>query len=142
MKRVVLDTNIVVSSALGGALEEILKKWADDAFVVIVTIDIIDEYFQVINRPKFRLDQSIIDRIVRYLYQFSEFVVPEEKIQIVRADPNDDKFIEAAVAGRAEYIVSGDNHLLELGSYRGISIITGREFLNVLTATRPSVSPP
>jgi len=45
MKRVVLDTNIVVSSALGGALEEILEKWADDAFVVIVTSDLIDEYF-------------------------------------------------------------------------------------------------
>jgi len=98
--------------------------------------------FQVLNRPKFRLEQSIIDRIVRYLYQFSEFVVPEEKIQIVKADPNDDKFIEAAVAGGAEYIISGDNHLLGLGSYRGISIITGREFLDLLTATQPSVSPP
>ena len=132
MKRVVLDTNIIVSSALGGALEFILDKWADDAFTVIVTSEILAEYFEVINRPKFRLKQATIDRITRYSYQFAEFVVPEERIQFIEADPKDDKFLEAAVAGNAETIVSGDNHLLELKEFRAIPILSARAFLDWL----------
>ena len=130
MKRTVLDTNIVVSSALGGALVLILEKWNEGKFTVIVTSDILSEYFEVLNRPKFRLKQETIDKITRYLYQFSEFVVPEERIRFVEADPDDDKFLEAAVAGQVDFIVSGDNHLRELKEFRSIPIISGREFIN------------
>ena len=132
MKRAVLDTNIIVSSALGGALVLVLEKWDQGKFTVIVTSDILDEYFQVINRPKFRLKQDIIDKITRYLYQFSEFVVPEEQICVIEADPKDDKFLEAAIAGQVDFIVSGDNHLLELKEFRSIPIISGREFIKWL----------
>jgi uncharacterized protein len=132
MTRIVLDTNIIVSSALGGALELILDKWAEDAFTVIVTSDILGEYFEVINRPKFRLKQATIDRITRYSYQFGEFVVPEEHIQFIEDDPKDDKFLEAAIAGEAEFIVSGDSHLLGIRKYRSIPILTAREFLDWL----------
>ena len=86
MKRVVLDTNIVVSSALGGALVLILENWDDEKFTVIVTSDIISEYFEVLNRAKFRLKQETIDRIFRYIYRFSEFVVPEEQVHHIEAD--------------------------------------------------------
>ena len=132
MKRAVLDTNIVVSSALGGALVLILEKWDDGKFTVIVTSEILGEYFEVLNRPKFRLKQETIDKITRYLYQFSEFVVPEERIQFVEADPKDDKFLEAAIAGKVDFIVSGDNHLLALKEFRSIPIVSGREFINWL----------
>ena len=135
MKRVVLDTNILVSSALGGALVSILEKWDTGAFTVIVTTDIVDEYFEVLNRPKFELKQEIIDKVARYIYQFSEFVAPEEKIQSVQPDSKDDRFLEAAIAGNADYIVSGDNHLLNLKKFRSIQIITGREFLDLLAKT-------
>jgi putative PIN family toxin of toxin-antitoxin system len=132
MIRVVLDTNIIVSSALGGALELILDKWTEDAFTVIVTSDILVEYFKVLNRPKFRLKQTTIDRIIRYSYQFAEFVIPDERIQFVEADPKDDKFLEAAIAGGADYIVSGDTHLLELKVFRTIPILSARAFLDNL----------
>ena len=132
MKRAVLDTNIIVSSALGGALVLVLEKWDQGKFTVVVTSDILDEYFQVINRPKFKLKQETIDKITRYLYQFSEFVVPEEQIRVIEADPKDDKFLEAAVAGKVDFIVSGDNHLLDLKEFRKIPIISGREFIEFL----------
>jgi putative PIN family toxin of toxin-antitoxin system len=132
MKRVVLDTNIVISSALGGALVLILEKWNDGKFTVIVTSDILSEYFEVLNRPKFRLKQETIDKIARYLYQFSEFVVSEERIQFVEADPKDDKFLDAAIAGKVDFIVSGDKHLLDLKEFQTIPIISGREFINWL----------
>ena len=113
MKRTVLDTNIIISSALGGALVLILERWDQGKFTVIVTSDILREYFEVLNRPKFKLKQETIDKITRYIYQFSEFVIPEERIQFIEADPADDKFLEAAIAGRADFIVSGDSHLLD-----------------------------
>ena len=132
MRRVVLDTNIVISSALGGALVLILEGWEEGKFAVIVTSDILSEYFEVLNRPKFRLKQETIDKIARYLYQFSEFVVPEERIQFIEADPKDDKFLEAAIAGKVDFIVSGDKHLLDLKEFQSIPIISGREFINWL----------
>src|SRR5688572_1994236 len=117
MKRVVLDTNIVISSALGGALVFVLEMWDAGKFTVVVTTDVISEYFEVLNRPKFGLKQETIDRIAQYIYQFSEFVVPTEKIEFIEGDPKDDKFLEAAIAGNVDLIVSGDKHLLILKEF-------------------------
>ena len=132
MKRVVLDTNIIISSVLGGALVLILEKWDKKKFTVVVTTDVISEYFEVLNRPKFNLKQETIDKITRYIYQFSEFVVPEEEIHFIEDDPKDDKFLEAAVSGKVDFIVSRDSHLLAIKEFRSIPIITGRAFLDWL----------
>jgi len=132
MRRVVLDTNIIISSALGGALVLVLEKWGEEKFTVVVTTDVVDEYFEVLNRPKFGLKQETIDKIAGFIYQFSEFVVPEEKIKFIEDDPKDDKFLEAAIAGKVDFIVSGDKHLLDLKEFRSIPIITGRDFLDWL----------
>lgn len=132
MKRVVLDTNIIISSVLGGALVLILEKWDEKKFTVVVTTDVISEYFEVLNRPKFNLKQETIDKITRYIYQFSEFVVPEEEIRFIEDDPKDDRFLEAAVSGKVDFIVSGDSHLLAIKQFRSIPIITGREFIDWL----------
>jgi len=132
VRRVVLDTNIIISSALGGALVFVLEKWDEGKFTVVVTTDLVSEYFAVLNRPKFGLKQETIDRIIHYIYQFSEFVVPEEHIRFIEDDPKDDKFLEAAIAGKVDFIVSGDNHLLALKEFRSIPILSGREFLERL----------
>ncbi|HMV97959.1 MAG TPA: putative toxin-antitoxin system toxin component, PIN family [Anaerolineales bacterium] len=132
MKRAVLDTNILISSALGGALVLVLEKWDAGVFSVVVTTDILSEYFEVLNRPKFGLKQETIDKITTYIYQFSEFVIPEEKIRFIEEDPKDDKFLEAAIAGNVDFIVSGDKHLLDLKEFRSVPILSGREFLDWL----------
>ncbi len=92
----------------------------------------ISEYFEVLNRPKFNLKQETIDKITCYIYQFSEFVVPEEEIRFIEDDPKDDRFLEAAVSGKVDFIVSGDSHLLAIKQFRSIPIITGREFIDWL----------
>jgi len=132
VKRAVLDTNILISSALGGALVLVLEKWDAGVFSVVVTTDILSEYFEVLNRPKFGLKQETIDKITTYIYQFSEFVIPEEKIRFIEDDPKDDKFLEAAIAGNVDFIVSGDKHLLDLKEFRSVPILSGREFLDWL----------
>jgi predicted nucleic acid-binding protein len=69
---------------------------------------------------------------VSRVYRKAEFVTPAEKIFVVLADTTDNKFIEAAVTGKTDYIVSGDKHLLDLKEYKSIPIITAREFIGIL----------
>jgi uncharacterized protein len=59
----------------------------------------------------------------------AEFVSPSDTVSIIIADPTDNKFLEAALSGKADFIVSGDHHLLELKEFRNIPIITGQEFI-------------
>lgn len=132
MTRVVLDTNIFISAVLGGRLGVIIDEWKAGKFKLIVTDSIAREYLDVINRPKFKIPQAEIIAISDYLLQLGEFVTPTEEIHIIVADPTDDKFLETALAGKVDYIVSGDNHLLELKSFREIPIITAKEFVSWL----------
>ena len=132
MTRAVLDTNIFISAVLGGRLRIIIDEWKLGKFKLIVTDAIAREYLEVINRPKFKIPQAEIIAVSDYLLQLGEFVTPEEEIHIIVADSTDDKFLEAAIAGQVNFIVSGDNHLLELKSFREIPIITAKEFISWL----------
>ncbi len=130
--RVVLDTNIFISSTLGGRLKIIVDEWKAGKFKLIVSEAIAREYLDVINRPKFKIPQIEIVTATEYLLQNAEFVTPEEKIVVIVADPTDNKFLEAAVAGKVNYIVSGDGHLLDLGAFRDIPIIKAVDFIALL----------
>ena len=132
MTRVVLDTNIFISAILGGRLGIIIDEWKAGKFKLIVTDSIVREYLDVINRPKFKIPQAEIIAVSDYLLQLGEFVTPEEEIHVIVADPTDDKFLEAALAGKVDFIVSGDNHLLELKSFREIPMVTAKEFISWL----------
>lgn len=81
---------------------------------------------------KFQLSDEEIQQEVETVRYFAEFVDPEQEIKAVDADPDDDKFLEAAVAGDVDYLVSGDRHLLELDVFRGIDIVDPRAFADRL----------
>ena len=130
--RVVLDTNIFISAVLGGRLGVIIDEWKVGKFTLIITDAIAREYLDVIQPPKFKIPPGEIVATTDYLLQTAEFVTPEEKITVIIADLTDNKFLEAAVAGKVNFIVSGDGHLLELKSFLEISIITAREFVDWL----------
>ncbi len=132
MKRVVLDTNIFVSMALGGQVGKINDEWRAGKFILVVSEDIVSEYLEVLQRPKLRLKSRAIATIVNRVYRKAEFVAPEEKILVVLVDTTDNKFIEAAITGKTDYIISGDKHLLDLKEYKSIPIITAREFIDIL----------
>jgi putative PIN family toxin of toxin-antitoxin system len=132
MKRVVLDTNIFVSMALGGQVGKINDEWRAGKFILVVSEEIVSEYLEVLQRPKLHLKSSTIAAIVNRVYRKAEFVSPTEKILVVLADTTDNKFVEAAITGNTNYIVSGDKHLLDLKEYKSIPIITAREFIDIL----------
>jgi putative PIN family toxin of toxin-antitoxin system len=127
--RVVLDTNIFISALLGGTLGKIVDDWKAGKFILIASAGIAREYLDIINRPKFKIPEDEIAATTDYLLKTAEFVTPEEEVNIIKADLTDNKFLEAALAGSADLIVSGDNHLRELKRFRSIPIITAREFM-------------
>jgi putative PIN family toxin of toxin-antitoxin system len=122
----------MVSAYLGGGLETIIVAWTAGKFTLIVSNQVVSEYLEVLSRPRFKIAHDELDNFAALILSKAEFVLPEESIHAVEADPSDNKFIEAAVAGQADYIVSGDKHLLDLKEYKGISIITPRAFLEQL----------
>jgi len=133
MIRAVIDTNVIISAYLGGSLEKILSCFIQDKFSLILSKPIADEYFSVLKRPKFQIQQDEFDDFVSLLVRKSEFVIPIEPINIIHADPSDNKFLEAAIDGKADCIVSGDSHLLEVKIIHEIPIITPREFIEMLS---------
>jgi predicted nucleic acid-binding protein len=69
------------------------------------------------------------------LETISELVSTIATLAVIKADPDDDRVLECAIAGRADHIVSGDRHLLKLGSYKNIPIVTVRQFMDLLKPT-------
>jgi len=130
--RAVVDTNLIVSAYLGGVLEGIIVAWKSGKFTLVVSKEIAEEYLEVLRRPKFKIETSEVDDFAALLLDKAEFVIPLESLNVVQGDPTDNKFIEAATAGNANLIVSGDGHLLELKSFREIPIVTARQFIESL----------
>ncbi len=141
MIRVVLDTNVLVSALLspGRTADLIIRHWLNLDFVVCTTAEQIVEVSAVLIRPKLSKRTGVTDtEVARLIARLHQSRVDERtpaflKEQVILSDPDDDTILAAALAGDADYIVSGDHHLLELHEFRGIPIVTPREFLEMLT---------
>lgn len=137
--RAVLDANVVVSALIRpegppGRLLVLLLR--DDAFELVASSAIFDEIRRSLRYPKvrkyLRLPEEELDLWVDALSAIAMVVDGKVTDRVVKADPADDIYIAAATEGLADYIVSGDRHLLELAEYRGIPIVTPRTFLGLL----------
>jgi uncharacterized protein len=131
--KVVIDTNVFVSSFFGGNPRRIIDYWFSEKLVVCVSRPILKEYFDVLGR--FQFDREDLFR--RLVAAFEKgpnrlFVdVPEEQ-NWIEDDPGDNKFIACALSLRAEYIVSGDPHLKRVRKIEGVEIVPPREMLGLI----------
>jgi putative PIN family toxin of toxin-antitoxin system len=133
MLRVVLDTNIIVSAVISdGKPRELLRRGINNQFIIVTSDFILKELVTVLHRPKFKTSEDEINRIVLALIQSSEVVSVKAKFKVVNQDPKDDMIILTAYDGDADRIVTGDKHLLELGSFREIKIITVENMIMLL----------
>lgn len=132
--RVVFDTNVLVSALLFkgelGVLSDLIEN---EICIPCFTPSTFEEFKEVIARERFKTRLSLIglsaDEIIEAL-QRKSLLYPEVEIEkIIHADPSDNKILACALVSRADFIVSGDKHLLELSAYRDIPIITPAEFL-------------
>ena len=131
MTPVVVDTNVLISALLfGGTPGKLIELWKTGTIRPTASREIIDEYLRVLAYPKFRLTENEIGYLLyREILPHFKIVIAEQGKSIVTADPSDDKFIWCALAGKAEYIITSDMHLLFLRSHQGISILTPSAFL-------------
>lgn len=134
--RAVLDTNVLISSVIStGVPHEIVLKGFSSEYQIVVSVATLTEFRDTLLKypEKFHMDEEDVQQEVETIRYFAEFVDPDEEITAVKDDPDDDKFLEAAVAGNVDYIVSGDRHLLDLDSFQGIDIVEPRTFYELLT---------
>lgn len=128
--KVVVDTNVFVSAAiLKGTTTALMECWRNNQFILLFSVDIFDEYFEVIARPKFAQEERDIRELAELLTEKGVAVESQIRLNVIKDDPDDNKFLECAVAGEADFIVSGDQHLLALKEYKGIKILKIAEFL-------------
>ncbi len=131
--RLVLDTNVIVSAVLlaGSAPRQAFDKALDEG-TILVSPPVVLELAEVLSREK--LNKYLLEedrmRFLVALLKETELVEVTETVTECR-DIKDNKFLELALSGKADYIVSGDQDLLVLSPFRGIPVLTPREFLNI-----------
>ena len=130
--RVVLDTNVFVSSFFGGNPRKIIDLWKTGGIKICLSEEILEEYLRVLGR--LQVSAPALAELLN-LFKIGEniiFAETPERMEIVPEDSTDDKFIECALSAGAEFIVSGDQHLLQLGKFGGVRIVSPARFLEAL----------
>lgn len=137
--RAVIDTNIFVSGVISskGTPRKVLDLARKEKFRVVTSISINKEILEVLHRgyiyTKYGLTEAIVDDITSFLYEGTILYEDSYTVSKVKKDPADNKFVACAMEGEADYIVSGDDHLLSLKHYMGVQIISVNEFLELLS---------
>lgn len=135
MLKIVLDTNNLVSTQISkkGASAKIYKLWKENKIEIFTSPFQLKELKRVLGYPrikkKYRLSRPKINRIVQIVRRQAIVVYPLKIPKIIKEDPSDNHILAIASERKVECIISGDGHLLELGEFRGIPIITAKEFL-------------
>lgn len=135
--RVVIDTNVLVSAVIRpqGTTGQVLYQLRARRFNLLMSRVAFDELVSVLFRPKLRTKYQLTDNtlrpVLRLIYLRSLILQPQEKVIACR-DPKDDIYLELAIAGKADYIVTGDADLLVLYSFRGTPIVAPATFLTLL----------
>lgn len=128
---VVIDTNIFVSSFFGGVPRKVIDLWKAGKIVLCVSKPILDEYFEVLRRMGLENAEELDELLALFRKGFNLlYTARTPAIRAVKSDPDDDKFIECAVALKAEVIITGDKALGDVGEYMGIKILTPKKFLS------------
>ncbi len=129
--KIVLDTNVFISGIFfGGPPSQILQSWRQAKIKIILTEEILGEYQRVGEELSAKYPSVNIEAIIELFTIFGEFVETKGIAESVCEDPDDNKFIECAIASQSKLIVSGDNHLLKLSGYKAIEVLKPRQFVD------------
>ena len=135
--RAVVDVNILVRALIKpeGTVGPVLRRLREGAFTMLYSEAILEELLEVLGRPRIRakygLEERDIETVILLVLLRGEPVATDQSIRACR-DPRDDMFLEVAVAGHADVIVSGDEDLRVLSPFEGIAIMGPAEFLAIL----------
>ncbi|HBQ28319.1 nucleotide-binding protein [Peptococcaceae bacterium SCADC1_2_3] len=138
--RAVIDTSVLISGMLSNKSypARVLDGWNFHKFEPVVSPDLAREYAVVLTRKRFDRLGSFEKRaeVLQRLFDLPwvTMAYPQEKIDVITADRKDNMILECAVAGKARYIVTGDNHLLDLSMFRDIEMVNAQRFIEILSS--------
>lgn len=134
MQRVVLDTNVLISALLfKGPTNKLVALWKHNTIVLLASGSIVSEYLRVFSYPKFGLTPEEIEGLFyNDVLPYIESIHISTTKKVILEDPSDDQFLACALSGKASALISGDHHLLQLGRYEDIPILTIKQFLDQL----------
>ncbi len=128
--RIVCDTNVIVSGILFGIHSRtVLKAVAQGRMDAFTTPALLNELREVLLRPKFRLTVEQVDVTLELVRESFTCVDSRTALAVIADDPDDDRVLEAALASRARLIVSGDSHLLNLKTWRSVTVLAPADFV-------------
>lgn len=134
--KVVIDTNVFVSSIFGGIPKQVVEQWFTGRITLCLSEEVFREYQRVLRALEAVSEEEERDLIAAFTSgQHVLYTNDPPPVDVVSDDPDDNKFIACALALEAAYIVSGDSDLLKLKSYMGTPIVTPRRFLEILDET-------
>ncbi|MBU1203706.1 MAG: putative toxin-antitoxin system toxin component, PIN family [Nanoarchaeota archaeon] len=130
--RVVLDTNVFISGIFweGNYCSQIIDLWKNKEFILLTSFPIIKELINSLGSFKVSISEEMTKEWIEMIIKNAIILEPEMKLNVVKKDSDDNKFIETAVTGNANYIISQDNNLLNIGKYQDIRILTPKQFLD------------
>ena len=120
MIKAVIDTNVFISSFWGGKPGKIIELWRDGKIQLCLSDEILKEYLRVMYR--LNLSQERVTKLISLLGEKQNItdVNPQQHFHVIQDDPDDNIFIDCAFEGKAEFIISGDKHLLKLRNFKKI----------------------
>jgi len=132
--RLVMDTNVLVSGIFfpKGNEAQILGYTIEGRAVLLASLDTLEELREVLTRPKFQLTQPEALAIFQMVLSRCEIVLNPEKAEARCRDPDDQKFLDCAVAGKADYLVTGDPDLLVMDRVGRTLILTGARLVKAM----------
>jgi uncharacterized protein len=128
--RVVVDTNVFVSSFFGGPPREVIERWKRGDITLCVSRDLIDEYVEVLHQLGVQADliHELLDLFANG-YNLV-FTASTSSLEVLKNDPDDNMLFECAVGLEAKVIVTGDKAVRSVGRYMDIEVMTPAEFLS------------
>lgn len=133
MVRVVIDTNVFVSGLLksDNPPSNVVDLFIEDKINLIISEEVFSEYIKVLLRPELKVKKDNIIRLISIFILKAEIIKVKTKLDIIERDPSDNKFLECALDGKVDYIITGDKHLLELKKYKKIKIVDPKTFIDM-----------
>lgn len=133
MVTVVIDTNVLISALVGHGKPKVLVTKLLAEHVTVTSREMLAELADVLSRVKFLEIKNVqVKAFLSILVSKSVLVKPRRHIRVIAEDPDDDVVLNTALTGKADYIVTGDKHLLNLKEFRGIGIVTVKEMIELL----------
>lgn len=135
--KVVIDTNVVVSAfGWGGKPADIIRLITSGKVLNFTSIEMLAELKKVVGYSRLAFSETLQAEIIEIMFNASSIVERHESVNIIDDDTEDNKILECAISAGAEFVVSGDKHLLTLKSFEGIKIVTPEEFIKIWSFTK------